>query len=265
MLPRKDITGQTFGRLTTLYPTGHTDKYHNAIWHFRCSCGNEVDISRANVIAGRTKSCGCLRRSTPKPQTVEEVVPTPPKRRGKQRCDITGQTFGKLTALYSLPELRYGHTVWHCRCECGREVDVPLGSLRQGSTKSCGSLQGDTSDLTGQTFGRLTVFGRTGKNGMWRCMCTCGRVIETNKTGLLNGTRKSCGCGKKDDLTGRRFGRLTVLYDTGTTKPYHGPIWHCKCDCGNEVDVVAGSLKNGNTRSCGCLRMKHVRAETSLS
>ena len=56
---------------------------------------------------------------------------------------------------------------------------------------------------------------------------------------------------KLKDLTGNRFGRLTVI---GRKEP-HGKIveWDCKCDCGNEVVVRGNNLTSGNTKSCGCL------------
>jgi len=53
------------------------------------------------------------------------------------------------------------------------------------------------------------------------------------------------------DLTGRRFGRLVVLYDTGERKDGH-VVWHCRCDCGNEVDRRSDYLTSGHTKSCGC-------------
>jgi len=53
------------------------------------------------------------------------------------------------------------------------------------------------------------------------------------------------------DLKGQRFGRLVVLYDTGERK-HRNVVWHCRCDCGNEVDVRGGDLASGNTKSCGC-------------
>jgi hypothetical protein len=62
---------------------------------------------------------------------------------------------------------------------------------------------------------------------------------------------------KAIDLTGMRFGRLTVLYrnDLLTRNGKHGHVyyWHCKCDCGNEKDILKASLTSGNTKSCGCL------------
>lgn len=59
--------------------------------------------------------------------------------------------------------------------------------------------------------------------------------------------------GKKVDLTGRVFGRLTVLEDAGRSKDKQ-VIWKCQCECGNTVDVRAGGLQSGQHQSCGCLR-----------
>lgn len=56
----------------------------------------------------------------------------------------------------------------------------------------------------------------------------------------------------KIDLTGYRFGRLTVLHHKITPGPK--TFWVCRCDCGKEVMVGSGELKSGNTKSCGCLR-----------
>lgn len=61
------------------------------------------------------------------------------------------------------------------------------------------------------------------------------------------------------DLTGQRFGRLVVIRREGTQydpyNPYRSkPTWRCKCDCGNEHITTTGNLKQGYTRSCGCLR-----------
>lgn len=55
------------------------------------------------------------------------------------------------------------------------------------------------------------------------------------------------------DLTGKRYGRLTVVkrvYKDEKKNSY----WLCKCDCGNETIVIAANLKSGQSKSCGCLR-----------
>jgi len=55
-----------------------------------------------------------------------------------------------------------------------------------------------------------------------------------------------------NDLTGQRFGRLTVI--KRYTPKGQKVRWLCKCDCGNEKDIAAYELTSGNTKSCGCLQ-----------
>lgn len=62
--------------------------------------------------------------------------------------------------------------------------------------------------------------------------------------------------GKFIDLTGKRFGKLTVLNrapDFGSGRDRE-TMWRCQCDCGKTTDVRGVSLRNGHTRSCGCLQ-----------
>ena len=53
------------------------------------------------------------------------------------------------------------------------------------------------------------------------------------------------------DITGERFGRLTVVKYVETNKEGRA-VFECKCDCGNIVSVVGKNLRTGNTKSCGC-------------
>ena len=54
------------------------------------------------------------------------------------------------------------------------------------------------------------------------------------------------------DMTGQRFGRLTALACVGKNR-FNRLLWLCRCDCGQNTTVVGNHLRNGNTRSCGCL------------
>ena len=56
---------------------------------------------------------------------------------------------------------------------------------------------------------------------------------------------------KAKDLTGRRYGRLTVIERRGSDKRGNA-LWLCRCDCGNEIIVRGDSLRSENTMSCGC-------------
>ena len=63
--------------------------------------------------------------------------------------------------------------------------------------------------------------------------------------------------GRFVDLTGKKFGRLTVIEKAGKSKS-GGVTWLCKCDCGNETVVRADHLKGGKIASCGCLQREAV-------
>lgn len=57
-----DITGRRFNRLTALYPTEKRDAKGFVIWHCRCDCGNETDISYNSLMYTSLVSCGCRKK-----------------------------------------------------------------------------------------------------------------------------------------------------------------------------------------------------------
>lgn len=76
---------------------------------------------------------------------------------------------------------------------------------------------------------------------------------------------------KMIDLTGRRFGRWTVIgkdpesHKCRTMHPYIGKPalttfakWKCRCDCGTERSVIGINLTTGKSKSCGCLQKEQV-------
>lgn len=130
-------------------------------------------------------------------------------------------------------------------------------------------------NLIGQKFGRLTVIKRADNDKyghtQWLCQCECGNQKVIAGSSLKKGLTKSCGCLAKEtkdkynlehtqDETGKRYGRLTVLYRD--TNPEHSKdgraMWVCQCDCGNQVTVMGKLLRNGNTQSCGCLMLERA-------
>lgn len=128
----------------------------------------------------------------------------------------------------------------------------------------------DLINLIGERFGRLIVVekgkGRKTSGGCykatWICRCDCGNITEVDGQKLRKGHTTSCGCLKKEnkgsrfeDLTGQKFGRLTVVrfltQEERTTRQYD---WWCVCDCGNEIKANSYKLKKGLQQSCGCLK-----------
>lgn len=159
-----------------------------------------------------------------------------------------------------------------CRCDCGTERYVLERSLLYGGSESCGCLRKEAAekavsyDLTGQTFGDLTVLRKAEnqrKNGgvWWTCQCSCGNLYDVPASLLITGKRTHCGCktdrGRPADITGKKFHRLTALYISKRKDPKAGVIWRCRCDCGNEVDVPYNNLVFCNQKSCGCRKKEH--------
>lgn len=58
------------------------------------------------------------------------------------------------------------------------------------------------------------------------------------------------------DLTGERFGKLTVLSRAPNQKNH--VVWHCICDCGKEKDIRRTHLVSGAVISCGCVGLRHA-------
>lgn len=62
---------------------------------------------------------------------------------GKYFCDLTGQKFGRLTALERVGRTKHGDLLWRCKCDCGNEHVTSSDHLKSGCTKSCGCLSGE--------------------------------------------------------------------------------------------------------------------------
>jgi len=130
-MPIKNISGQTFQYLTAIKFVG-TRKNQQAWWLFRCKCGVEKELKSSNVVHGKTASCGCIHRK-----------------------DISGERFGRLIAIESTSR-RYkniGSYIWRCKCDCGKETEVPIAQLNYGQTKSCGCYAKEMFRIVNTTHG----------------------------------------------------------------------------------------------------------------
>jgi len=65
------------------------------------------------------------------------------------------------------------------------------------------------------------------------------------------------------DLTGSRYGRLKVMGLSRKRSSDGNILWNCQCKCGNKVRVRTASLNNGNTKSCGCLKINNLRGKNN--
>jgi hypothetical protein len=135
-----------------------------------------------------------------------------------------------------------------------------------------GQPNGRRIDLTGQRFGRLVVVMYGDPNsravGRWVCRCDCGKLKVVAGDSLRGGRTQSCGCYRRDrltgavgpaikrgkdiDITGQRFARLEVIAREST-----GSGWLCRCDCGGTKVTDYNKLRRGLVRSCGCLKEEY--------
>ena len=113
----------------------------------------------------------------------------------------------------------------------------------------------------GDKFGKWKIIEYAGrklsggnKRDFWLCECECGTRREVIGKDLKMGKSKSCGCGKKgckiDDISGKKYGTLTVIDFAGIDK-YGNAKWRCVCECGRERIAQGMSLKQGRTTTCG--------------
>lgn len=256
-----DLTGKKFGKLTVI--KRDENKYRSGkpvtMWECRCDCGNEITVEGNSLKTGNTRSCGCLAKE-PKPSKAQNLV---------------GKKFGKLTVIQRADDYispSGNHSVqWLCKCDCGNIKLAKTAYLINGTTDNCGcetwhkrSLA-KTHDLSGKRFGNLVVIQRNGlaKNGKvkWLCKCDCGNEIIAVGNDLESGSTKSCGCIRIEDISGGRFGKLTVLKRDGRNE--NGKIlWLCRCDCGQYKHFTKEYLKTSRNPNCGCEISERVIAAT---
>lgn len=243
------------------------------------------------VAPERTVTPTVLSASLPLGDQVNGDTMTRKGARAHNRLDLTGQTYNLLTVTAWDEERKR----WRCSCACGNTHYVTTGALRSGNTRSCGCLKhtvwdrhqhsqtGATSwqrsDITGQTFNRLTAlrYLRTKKNlAIWEARCSCGNVVTVSAKALKSGNTKSCGCLRHDaarirgkalkgavradyrqkslSRIGDRFGKLVVkdVYWRDFDAGYRVAMAKCDCDCGTKTETRLPDLVDGKTVSCGC-------------
>ena len=152
---------------------------------------------------------------------------------------------------------------------CKKEFETNITDVARGLTKSCGCSKGylvsknKLQDISGKRFGRLTAIEIAYRNPpktYWRCKCDCGKETIVDINNLTMGTTKSCGCYAYEsrhnycrDLTGMKFGKLTVVKKSDKRDHAHHVYWDCLCDCGNMKTISGTHLLAGDIKSCGCI------------
>lgn len=171
---RQDLTGKKCGTLTPIRYIG------NHQWECKCDCGNTT-IKTQTQLKNPNVSCGCQLNQN-------------------KREDLTGQVFGELTVTKYL-----GYGKYLCTCSCSEHNTriVDASTLKSGTTTACEKCtkikldkyyDNKRIDLTGKTFGDLTVIGYKQDIHKWVCKCSCGSIIDVYGQHLRVGDTRSCGC-----------------------------------------------------------------------
>lgn len=134
--PRKDITGQKFGRWTVISFAG------NSFWECRCECGAVSVLSGGHLKKGHSRSCGCLKAELSSQRLTAKLA---------------GLRFGRLVVKTTTAERkRPNEQMWVCVCDCGNETIAPSNRLMSGRVKSCGCLWVDS--ITTHGYSRTRTY-----------------------------------------------------------------------------------------------------------
>lgn len=117
-----DFIGHTFNELTV---KDVIKKNGRSYCICQCSCGAMTTVAFNNLRSGNTKTCG---------NRAFHPIHPPYK-------DLTGQRFGKLTALEITSDRSDRRVKWKCQCDCGNIVNIRSSYLISGHTQSCGCIK----------------------------------------------------------------------------------------------------------------------------
>ena len=213
----------------------------------KCShCGNVFERELANMKKAKMNPCSCV-----------QYFKNP----------LKGQQFGKWKVLDDLYNEKHEH-ICLCECSCENHVkrEVLYSNLIKGLSKSCGCNIDEARKARfishkGEVYGDLYIIDDYMKDGInyCKCKCSCGRYKIVRWSSLNNGSTTSCNHIHKKrvsessmiDLTGKKFGKLTVINRYGSNS-WGGVTWKCHCSlCGEDTIINSSTLINGAI-SCGC-------------
>lgn len=181
-----DPKGQRFGGCIVLYTTSIFKGQTIRMCHCKCDCGKEYDANYYNLKNGFSQQCRECRY----------------KESGlKSRVDLTGKVFGELTVIGRNPD----NLNWICKCSCGEVIERKNVHY---ANSFCGKKENHNKNqpvnthrkLVGMQFGELTVIERlpdkvteTGRRrDLWRCKCSCGKIVDVVGFRLTNGSKIWC-------------------------------------------------------------------------
>lgn len=133
------IEGKRFGKLTVIKEVDAVP-HKGRMYLCKCDCGGTAILRRSRLLAGRVKSCGCMR--------------------GLRSPIEVGVRSGRLTILRE-GERKYNHRTVVCLCDCGNETTVLFSNFKRGNSKSCGCIRIEHLNKMGSSKGGIEARKRT--------------------------------------------------------------------------------------------------------
>jgi hypothetical protein len=135
MKAKKDLTGR-IGFLSVIGRGEPQGVRQRPTWTCRCVCGTVKDIREDVLMEGRVKSCGCASSKLKRAKM-------------EKRFSLVNKKFGHLWVVWRSGSVKVGessHSIWTCKCSCGRPdcrktVDVRGGMLTSDKITSCEQVQ----------------------------------------------------------------------------------------------------------------------------
>lgn len=185
--------------------------------------------------------------------------------------DITNHEFGYWKALRFSHKTKSRNGIsyfWRCQCKCGVIKDVDKRRLTNGTSKSCGCWRDEIREINiaNVKFGKLTAASiaykkecKSGTIHYWKFLCECGNEKIIRKGAVTSLKTTNCGCveyGLPINFI-PEGSRLRFIEQTRKAYDVEGKHFMAKakyqCVCGNISEIDIAKVKNGHTRSCGCL------------
>lgn len=128
-------------------------------------------------------------------------------------------------------------------------------------------------DYSGRKIGKFNVISKAGSTiepcgksiTDWNVVCDCGKELVVSSSILRNTKIPMCDNCRwyyaAEKYIGKKYGRITVIERVNDyiCSGHKFMQVRCKCDCGNETIEMIANLKNGKSKSCGCLNSELVK------